>query len=757
MKALSTTMAMFCCAFASTALAQTFSLKHTFLNPTPEMSDEFGVAVAAVGNNILIGARSDNAGTAYLFNGQTGALLLTLPNPTPVSGEQFGAAVAGVGDNILIGAPNANAGSGEAYLFDGTTGALLYTFSSPNPTVADQFGYSVAAVGNNVLIGAPFHDTGANDAGAAYLFDGASGALLFSFLNPNPGLAGDNFGSSVAGAGDNALIGAPNEDFGVTNAGAAYLFDGATGTLLHTFQNPTPAGTDQFGASVAGLGNNLLVGAPLDDSGASNAGAAYLFDGGSGALLQTFLNPVPGPSSFDQFSFSVAAFGSNVLVVVGTPLDDTDDINSGTCYLFNGSTGALIQTIANPTPDAGDFFGRAVAAAGSNIIIGAPLDDDAGASDAGAAYLFSSNAPPVADAGDDQTVECTSPSGAIVTLDGAGSSDPDDDELTYTWRENGAIIAGPTTDNTAQVTLALGSYTIELTADDGNGGTDTDEVIVDVVDTTPPVITLQPEITLWPPFHQYKTVDMAQLVESVSDACDANVSIDGVVISSASSDELEDAPPGICLNFGYFHLCLSGDGSTENDIVIAEDCQSVKLRAERNIIGEIGDGEFGNGRVYTVNLQVSDASGNEANVAFKAAVPLLLNYGSPVDDGPIYTVTGNCGATLVTKAANGNNRAEDEIAVNPNGFELMQNYPNPFNPETQIRFELPQASHVEMRIFNSIGKEVRTLASGDYAAGIHQVKWDAMDQFGVKVPSGLYFYQIVTPHFREAKRMLLTK
>ncbi|HSC40085.1 MAG TPA: Ig-like domain-containing protein, partial [Chitinophagaceae bacterium] len=88
--------------------------------------------------------------------------------------------------------------------------------------------------------------------------------------------------------------------------------------------------------------------------------------------------------------------------------------------------------------------------------------------------VISPNRPPVADAGSDQNVDCDGSGGATVTLDGSGSSDPDNDALTYTWRENGSIIAGPTTEAQVKVFLSLGIHNIELTVDDGAGHTATD-------------------------------------------------------------------------------------------------------------------------------------------------------------------------------------------------------------------------------------------------------------------------------------------
>ena len=109
-------------------------------------------------------------------------------------------------------------------------------------------------------------------------------------------------------------------------------------------------------------------------------------------------------------------------------------------------------------------------------------------------YLI--NEPPAAQTGDDRTVECTSTSGAAVTLDASASSDPDGDELTFTWRKKGNIIAGPTTDEQVTVVLSLGSHTIELTVEDEHGATDTDEVVITVEDTTAPALSCPAPITI---------------------------------------------------------------------------------------------------------------------------------------------------------------------------------------------------------------------------------------------------------------------
>ncbi len=366
----------------------------TIANPTPGAfdADNFGNAVAAVGSDrVLIGAKRDDtgrtgAGAAYLFS-TDGTLLTTFTNPTPAGDDFFGTALAAVGsDRVLISAPFDDTGAdnaGAAYLFS-TNGTLLASIHNPTPAFNDLFGNAVAAVGSDrVLISAPFDDTGATSAGAAYLFR-TNGTLLTTFTNPTPAI-GDQFGNAVAAVGnDRVLIGALGDDTGALSAGAAYLFS-TNGTLLTTFTNPTPAVSDNFGTAVAALGNDrVLISAPFDGTGVDNAGAAYLFRT-NGTLLTTFTNPTP--ASFDFFGTALAAVGSD-RVLIGAKGDNTGATSAGAAYLFS-TNGTLLATINNPTPESSDNFGAAVTAVGSDRVLIGAVEDDTGASGAGAAYLFS--------------------------------------------------------------------------------------------------------------------------------------------------------------------------------------------------------------------------------------------------------------------------------------------------------------------------------------------------------------------------------
>ena len=165
-----------------------------------------------------------------------------------------------------------------------------------------------------------------------------------------------------------------------------------------------------------------------------------------------------------------------------------------------------------------------------------------------------------------------------------------------------------------------GTTTITWTATDSSGNTSTCTQTYTVTDASAPVIVLnnQPH-TLWPPDHSYHSFTVTDFVASASDACDAGVDITDVYIVKITSDEVEDGP---------------GDGSTLNDIVIAANCKSFQLRAERQ--------NNGDGRVYTIFFAVKDASGNTGTATATVTVPKTQSGNGAVDSGPQYTVNSIC-------------------------------------------------------------------------------------------------------------------
>ncbi|XWN37198.1 MAG: alpha-amylase family glycosyl hydrolase [Balneola sp.] len=95
---------------------------------------------------------------------------------------------------------------------------------------------------------------------------------------------------------------------------------------------------------------------------------------------------------------------------------------------------------------------------------------------------------------------------------------------------------------------------------------------------------------------------------------------------------------------------------------------------------------------------------------------------------------------------------EESVDASPEGFDLFDNYPNPFNPTTNISFNLPAQGNVVVKVFNSLGQEVATLASAFFTKGNHTLTWDAAN-----VSSGIYIYSIEYNGIRKSKRMTLIK
>ena len=200
------------------------------------------------------------------------------------------------------------------------------------------------------------------------------------------------------------------------------------------------------------------------------------------------------------------------------------------------------------------------------------------------------NRPPVANAGPDQTIEATG-SKTSVTLDGSASSDPDGDPLTYEWRDAANNVVAQTA--TAQVSLSLGAQTFTLTVNDSRGATASDSVTITVQDTTVPTISsiaATPNV-LWPPNHKMVPISVAPVASDVVDPRPA------CAIASVQSNEPVNG---------------LGDGDTAPDWNVTGKL-TLDLRAER-----AGNGP---GRIYTIAVRCSDASGNAATGSVAVAVP----------------------------------------------------------------------------------------------------------------------------------------
>jgi len=328
----------------------TGQLLQTFLNPTPSVYEgeyEYfgGRAVAAVNNRVLISDTLDHTdapfgGSVHMFDATTGDLLRTFYNPTPTINPEdyFGYSISAVDDRVLVGAifekDETSAGiAGAAYLFDANTGDLLHTFVSPSPKEFNQFGAAVAEVGDRIFISEPYYDPMEDvGEGRVHVFDATTYELIDSWVNPQPVTVLTSFGLRMAVAGESLLV---------SGGLSVYKFDPQSGDVLlevgteieRLNLNGELVGDGIVMGAVSTVGNDILVGANRDLHEGINAGRVYLFDGDTGELKLTILNPTP--DDFEYFGWHVAGL-DNGRIVATAPNDDTFGSTAGKTYVFEG-------------------------------------------------------------------------------------------------------------------------------------------------------------------------------------------------------------------------------------------------------------------------------------------------------------------------------------------------------------------------------------------------------------------------------------
>jgi len=312
------------------------------------------------------------------------AVIQTYLNPEPDESEEFGAAVAWLTatNQVVVGVPGDTFGggglAGSVYLLNSDTGAVDDVLQKPVTNSGDLVGYSLAVVMTNVVVGAPGDDTAGSNQGMVYLFDSATGTLVHTYQASSSSNSA-RFGHAVAIISDTIVAGAPEDDSSAPNAGRVHWCDLASSACPGVLNNPLIGNSAQFGYSLAVVGQQLAVGAPFDAG--HGTVLLYNFDGVT-ATLSLVISDTVSPG--DEFGRALAAVGDRLLV--GAPADDFGDNNAGAAYLYE-MDGTLVHTFTNPVPHENDRFGATLASDGVLIAIGAP-NDDAGGSDAGAVHIF---------------------------------------------------------------------------------------------------------------------------------------------------------------------------------------------------------------------------------------------------------------------------------------------------------------------------------------------------------------------------------
>lgn len=397
-------------------------------------------------------------GRVWILDGTTGRVILALEDPEPEYGAAFGASMAGLGDvnhdgvpDFAIGAPyasftpggspclpgpppapNCNVNQGKVYVFSGRSGKLLYAVNAPHPQANAYFG-ALYGEATNDLNGDGIPDfvetengedvNGVPSAGAAYLLEGKNGSIIRRIPNPHPETyttfgetifdMGLNVPGDVNGDGvDDIEVGfnATTVD-GLKNAGRAYLFSGKTGRVLRSFTDPHPQADGDFGSGYSDPGApgdvngdhvpDIMIDAENQTVAGVSAGAAYIFSGRDGRLLQTLTSPTPIDASFFGYIYSPGGDPDgdkipDILVGQTGSAHIQGAYALGGAWVFDGHTGKILADFRSIAPDAGEGVASPGDVNGDCIpdyFLGAPRTDVGAVKRQGRVFEVLSNGP----------------------------------------------------------------------------------------------------------------------------------------------------------------------------------------------------------------------------------------------------------------------------------------------------------------------------------------------------------------------------
>lgn len=380
--------------FGASVIGQTIQEDMRLVAEEVAEEDYFGFDIDICGTTAIIGAPSDyakifNSGHAYLYNIETGEQLRQLVGQDVWANAWVASSVAISGNTAIAAAPRdyrLGFGLGSVLVFDTCTGDQRFKLSqtkTDNGDEGDFFGWSVDIHENRIIVGTPLINIdGVSNAGAAYIFDAVSGEQLFE-LTATDLQPFSWFGESVAIYRNLAIVGASRiQDIG-PNSGGVYVFDVSTGEQINKIIADDTAPNSLFGFSVALSGTTAIIGAVEDDETGINAGAAYIFDIETG--VQTHKLMASDLEERDQFGWSVDISGTSA--IVGSRLSDEGGESSGSAYVFDVITGNQIHKLVASDASAGNEFGTSVAISGSSALVGSPEHDGEGIN-SGSAYQF---------------------------------------------------------------------------------------------------------------------------------------------------------------------------------------------------------------------------------------------------------------------------------------------------------------------------------------------------------------------------------
>ncbi|MCD4650410.1 MAG: T9SS type A sorting domain-containing protein, partial [Candidatus Cloacimonetes bacterium] len=623
----------------------------------------------------------------------------------------------------------------------------------------DGYG-SAVDISNDVLVaGAPGVDDMGADAGALYVARYSNeNWTQEAKLTAADGVAGDGYGSAVGISNDTAVVGAPGLDDMGADAGAAYVvryYNENWTQEAKLTANDGMAG-DDFGRSVAIDGDYAVVGAP----GANSAtGVAYLYyrNVTTGWELQTQLAALNGMAG-DDFGRTVAISGRRV--IVGAPGADDNGIDSGAAYVFERTGSSWVEQVRVTAADgaAGDGFATSVGISGDRFLVGAPGDGDNGI-DSGSAYFFAYTGPSpyaipgdvyLSEAGDNKASEsentgfaelynCCDASvnvGGYLLRRGTNSGTFAPDGNNYTIPE------GTTIDGLSHLIIGNGADETSFKSAWG---------ITDDINYLPGNSGL--DIANGHAYQLYNPSTRSEEIDSSPEVPVTQHVVQETVGSWNPPESTDNTTPGedsqgqtLPVTLSSFSAVQTSANFAQINWVTQSETGLVGYFIYRNISQDFSNGIKINPTTITANN--SSSGGNytftDENVELEQTYFYWLESveynGNTEFFGPVTL-------TIIQE--------EEPTPEFPKITALHNAYPNPFNPETTISFSVKKLETATLEIFNMKGQRVKSYPA--FTAGNHNIIWNGTNNNGNSVGSGLFFYRLKSDSVQQVRKMLMLK
>jgi hypothetical protein len=814
-------------------------LEQKLTPPLGTNGDRFGETVAIRGAFCIVSATDENGGAVesgaahvYWWSGEEWLHTQRLVPSDPLVEAAFGSSIAIGGNLAVIGAvlhDDIGEGAGQAYAFtfDGTRWSEVARLRPAEVDEIDHFGSDVAIDGYDVLIGADHDDDpcggGICGAGAVYLFrpvgncdgngaldicDVQSGAVADCNANLVPdacdiasGEAADCDGNGVPDACD---LGAGSDCNGNGVPDACDIAQGTSEDCdangrpdsCDPFAPPVgeqkllasaPAVSDFYGSAVAVLGDVAVVGAPNHDAAGADAGEAHVLRRTGDAWTHEATLAGADLAAYDYFGFAVAL--ERDLVFAGAYEASAGGSTCGAVYVFgyDGSAWTQRAKLVPSTIQSSMNFGRAVAACGDRVVVGAPREGSPGG--AGSAYVFRYD-------GDAwiQEARLRAPLPASSALFGwSVAIDGDvvvvgecyDDEVgmnagaAHAFRFDGsAWVYEAKLVNPASAAWDQLGCSVAVSGDRAAIGALRGTVAGNAVGT---VSVFRHDGTSWG-LEQTLAADDPQSLAWLG----FSTSIVGTtVVAGAYAADVGLVRSGAAYLFEHDGSqwvqrakVAPSDGAQSDwfGFASAFDGTAVLVGAPYQDQGADGGGAcyfygLAPGRPVITRQPSSPPAGVGVRVAFAVtavgAAPLAYRWQRDgqdlVDDGRIAgatmarlvidpaqsadvgryrcIVTGGCGETTSLEAelrAGGSVGVADPTPASAGTLVLAPVRPNPFRPPTDLSFVAPGAGRVRIAVYDLQGALVATLLDAEVAPGPHRVTWTGADARGRAVTSGVY-------------------